>query len=125
MQLEMFRVDPGMYRHFKGGLYEVIDVAVDAETATEYVVYRSRTTGQLFVRPKSRFVEHIRYDGTEIPRFQRIIEDEPAHFASGGIPKTHGCCITFSRFGSFARTLWSSTRQALLPKSTPMQKPQS
>ena len=43
---------PGKYRHFKGGLYEVIGVARHSETLEEMVVYRALYgDGGLWVRP--------------------------------------------------------------------------
>lgn len=67
----------GTYRHYKGGLYEVIEVACHTETAEWYVVYRShRSTEQglpaVWVRPYDMFVENVKADGTIKPRFERI-----------------------------------------------------
>ena len=43
---------PGKYRHFKGGLYEVIGMASHSETLEEMVVYRALYgEGGLWVRP--------------------------------------------------------------------------
>jgi hypothetical protein len=59
---------PGMYRHFKGGLYEVLGVARHSETEEELVVYRNNR-GDLWVRPKAMFEETVVHDGREVPRF--------------------------------------------------------
>src|SRR5690606_42127236 len=32
---------PGLYRHFKGNLYELVEVARHSETLEDYVVYRA------------------------------------------------------------------------------------
>lgn len=113
MQLELNKVDPGIYRHFKGCLYDVIDVAVDAETATEYVVYRSRSSGQLFIRAKSRFVEAVDCNGAPIPRFQQVRLEDAARCAADPSDERSVCCVTPSRLVSLAKALWSGTRQAL------------
>ncbi len=45
------------YRHFKGTVYEVIDIARHSETNEELVIYRSTIDGQLWARPKTMFVD--------------------------------------------------------------------
>lgn len=63
----------GFYRHFKGGLYEVLHVATEEATATPCVVYRSATTGQVWTRGLSAFVESVAWpDGTQGPRFRQV-----------------------------------------------------
>jgi hypothetical protein len=59
---------PGKYRHFKGGLYEVLGVARHSETEEELVVYRN-SRSDLWVRPLAMFVETVLHDGREVPRF--------------------------------------------------------
>jgi hypothetical protein len=64
---------PGRYRHYKGGLYEVIGIARHSETQEELVVYRPLYgDGGLWVRPSAMFLETVMVDGIEMPRFQRI-----------------------------------------------------
>jgi hypothetical protein len=41
----------GKYRHYKGGLYEVISVAKHSETLEPMVVYKSLSDLQIWVRP--------------------------------------------------------------------------
>lgn len=63
----------GRYRHFKGGLYEVIGVARSSETLVPTVVYRALYgEGGLWVRPLAMFVEEIDVDGNRRPRFEFI-----------------------------------------------------
>ena len=55
----------GIYKHFKGDYYLVIDVAYDSETKEEYVVYR-RLYGDmsLWIRKKDMLlseVDHKKY----------------------------------------------------------------
>ncbi len=55
----------GIYRHFKGDYYLVVDVALDSETKEEVVVYRRLYgDGSLWVRKKEMFlseVDHNKY----------------------------------------------------------------
>lgn len=64
---------PGIYRHFKGNLYEVIAVARHSETAEDMVVYRALYGDHgLWVRPLTLFTEAIERDGQRLPRFTYI-----------------------------------------------------
>lgn len=63
----------GRYRHYKGNLYEVIDVARHSETEEQLVVYRCLSDGNsLWVRPLLMFLETVEVAGQEVPRFSRI-----------------------------------------------------
>ena len=60
----------GKYRHFKGGMYEVIALARHSETLEELVVYKALYgEGKVWVRPLSMWEERVIVDGKEIPRF--------------------------------------------------------
>ncbi len=66
----------GTYRHYKGGLYEVIGTAIHSETGEEMVVYRALYGERaLWVRPAGMWFDKIMKNGTEITRFTR--EDNP------------------------------------------------
>ena len=66
----------GIYRHFKGRLYEVADLARHSETQEWYVVYRALYGDYgLFVRPFEMFVEQIEREGKTFARFE-FLRDE-------------------------------------------------
>jgi hypothetical protein len=66
-------LQPGRYRHFKGGEYQVIDIARHSETGEELVVYRPLYgEGRLWVRPLHMFLEQVERDGATLPRFTRV-----------------------------------------------------
>lgn len=50
---------PGLYRHYKGGLYTVLHLARHSETEEWLVVYRSETHQTLWVRPLSMWLESV------------------------------------------------------------------
>ena len=63
----------GIYRHYKGNLYEVIDIAKHSETLEELVLYKAlyeNLESKLWVRPKKMFFEVININGKEISRFK-------------------------------------------------------
>ena len=63
-------ITPGTYRHYKGNLYEVLDVARHSETEEQLVVYRALYGERgLWVRPLAMFEETVVVDGIEVPRF--------------------------------------------------------
>lgn len=53
----------GIYRHFKGDYYLVVDTATHSETHEEYVVYRRLYgNGTLWIRPKNMFLEEVDHE---------------------------------------------------------------
>ena len=63
-------IQPGLYRHYKGGEYEVVAVARHSESLEPLVVYRPlhANTGW-WVRPQAMFFERIEVEGLVQPRF--------------------------------------------------------
>lgn len=58
------------YRHYRGGLYDVIALATDVETGEEMVVYRAvEGERKVWTRKSSVFVEKVTEDGKSRPRF--------------------------------------------------------
>lgn len=67
------KIEPGMYRHFKGGEYEVIGFAKHSETEEQLVIYRNlHDVTQLWARPYAMFAETIEVDGKITRRFTPI-----------------------------------------------------
>jgi hypothetical protein len=66
-------LQPGLYRHYKGGEYEVISVARHSETGEQLVVYRCLyDDGSWWVRPLEMFAESVEVDGNIVPRFSFV-----------------------------------------------------
>jgi hypothetical protein len=82
-------IKKGLYRHYKGKNYEVIDVARHSETQEVLVVYKALYETKfgeapgtespwgkeiLWVRPLAMFSEHVNVDGKSVPRFLYVGE---------------------------------------------------
>lgn len=66
---------PGLYQHYKGQKYHVIDIARHSETEEEFVLYRALYGERgLWVRPKDMFFESVTKDGVTKDRFAYIGE---------------------------------------------------
>ncbi len=71
-------ITPGIYKHYKGGEYEVIGVGRIEATLEECVIYKALyetadfPKGSIWVRPLSVFAEEIEVDGVMVQRFFRI-----------------------------------------------------
>lgn len=63
----------GRYRHYKGGLYDVVDTVRHSESLEPMTLYRALYGEQgLWVRPAAMFLEEVVIDGVRQPRFVRI-----------------------------------------------------
>ncbi len=63
---------PGLYRHYKGGWYEVLDTVRCSETLQGMTLYRALYGGWgLWVRPAAMFAEVGLFEGRQQPRFTR------------------------------------------------------
>jgi len=61
---------PGLYRHYKGNLYEVLDTVRHSETLEPMTLYRALYGERgLWVRPAAMFGETVRMGDVEQPRF--------------------------------------------------------
>lgn len=71
----MNTLPPGLYRHYKGKIYDVLFVATHSETLEPLVVYKAtyQSEGQNYwVRPLAMFLETVRVNGKEAPRFEKV-----------------------------------------------------
>ena len=66
-------IPQGIYRHYKGSLYQVLHTAQHSETEESLVVYRC-LYGEygVWVRPLAMFSETVMIDDKEVPRFELI-----------------------------------------------------
>jgi hypothetical protein len=74
----LIQTPPGRYRHYKGGLYEVVGTVRHSETLEPMTLYRALYgEGGLWVRPAAMFAEQVLVDGVTQLRFTPI-ETTPA-----------------------------------------------
>ena len=76
--MEKQLTQPGWrYRHFKGGLYQIVTLSLNTETGEDIVVYQALYDDfNVYVRPLSMFLsetDFVKYpDSTQPMRFERI-----------------------------------------------------
>lgn len=72
---------PGLYRHYKGGLYRVVDVALDCTngpTEGRYLVLYcladepEPSLRELHAREVEQFLETVDLKGERVPRFVKV-----------------------------------------------------
>lgn len=59
------------YRHYKGGLYELVCEATLESDLTPMIIYRAHD-GSIWARPKAVFFELVEVDGMMVPRFAPV-----------------------------------------------------
>lgn len=62
----------GIYRHFKGGMYKVVEIAKHSETLEDLVIYQSLSTKQFWARPLSSFLQMTTHEGKQVERFAYV-----------------------------------------------------
>lgn len=66
-------IQPGRYRHYKGGEYEVIGVVRHSESLEPMVLYRALYGDSgAWVRPFAMFAELVEHEGSSQARFSLI-----------------------------------------------------
>ena len=71
----MSQLKPGLYRHYKGKLYNVFFLSRHSETLEEFATYEclyENEMGRYWVRPLKMFLEMVEKDGKQVPRFEYI-----------------------------------------------------
>ncbi|NVO78151.1 DUF1653 domain-containing protein [Undibacterium oligocarboniphilum] len=56
------------FRHYKGGIYELVCEATQEADLSPVIVYRAQN-GSIWTRPKSVFFEMLEIDGKQVQRF--------------------------------------------------------
>ncbi|MDB5891014.1 MAG: hypothetical protein JWP47_1845 [Polaromonas sp.] len=70
---------PGLYRHYKGMRYQVLDTVRHSETLEPMTLYRALYGDKgLWVRPAAMFNENVVIDGIGQPRFRKLPDEDPA-----------------------------------------------
>lgn len=59
------------FKHYKGGLYELVCEAIQESDLSPVIVYKSHD-GRFWTRPKDVFFEWIEIDGVKLQRFTEI-----------------------------------------------------
>ncbi|MFI2810489.1 MULTISPECIES: DUF1653 domain-containing protein [Microbulbifer] len=63
----------GIYRHYKGNLYELMEVGTHSETGERLAVYRALYGDYgVWVRPLAMFAETVDRNGESQPRFALV-----------------------------------------------------
>ncbi len=60
-----------IWKHYKGGIYNVITLAYHTETGEELVVYED-SKGKVWVRPSKMFLEKVEVNGVMVDRFKQV-----------------------------------------------------
>ncbi|WP_025597268.1 DUF1653 domain-containing protein [Burkholderia sp. WSM2230] len=60
------------YRHYKGGIYELIcEATLESDPSVTMIVYKA-SNGAIWTRPASEFFGQIEREGVSMPRFAQI-----------------------------------------------------
>ena len=60
------------YRHYKGDLYNVLNIAVHTETEEVLVIYQGVKSSKIWARPKAMFEDTVEINSKTINRFEEL-----------------------------------------------------
>ena len=86
----LIETPPGLYKHYKGMLYEVVATVRHSEDLMPMTLYRALYGEKgLWVRPAAMFNEEVVIDGVRQPRFTRQAEKEGVSSIIVGYARNH------------------------------------
>lgn len=86
--IDMNEPKPGIYRHFKGKRYELLEIATHSETMERMAVYRALYGDcGVWVRPLSMWSEKVELNGEWVPRFAPERPDPAETLPAGDLPE--------------------------------------
>jgi len=63
----------GLYRHYKGGTYQLWGLGTHTETEELLVIYMDANHPEkIWIRPRNMFFGTVIVDGKEVPRFELV-----------------------------------------------------
>jgi hypothetical protein len=68
-------METGIYKHYKGKLYDVISVATHSESLEKLVVYKATYQAEgenIWVRPLDMFQSLVEVNGELVKRFEKL-----------------------------------------------------
>ena len=66
------KAEVGRYRHYKGGIYDVLYVGTNSETLEREVVYKQADGDGVWVRPEQMWNDYVRGESGYVKRFTKI-----------------------------------------------------
>lgn len=73
----MKAIKKGVYKHYKGGQYRILNEALNTETKEPLVVYQDMSDEtKVWARPQKMFLDEVEIAGEKKPRFKFVCEDE-------------------------------------------------
>lgn len=69
----------GIYKHYKGNLYQVLGPAINTDTEQELVLYKALyKTGdgiEYFVKREDEFLANVEWNGEQVKRFEFVSDN--------------------------------------------------
>ena len=69
---DFYPVSGEIYKHYKGGTYEIISMATHTEIQEKMVVYKSLSFGSIYVRPYEEWIKPVEVEGGSKTRFRKV-----------------------------------------------------